>query len=65
MKTQIVFGLVITVLTIVGLLLLPTQYHFALAVWGLGCASLAMSFALIISSVENPKPRYRRNGGKH
>lgn len=64
MKTQIVIGLFITVLTIVGLFALPSQYHFVLSIWGLGCASLAMCFALLISSMENPKPRYRRNGGK-
>lgn len=62
MKTQIVFGMIITVLTLVGLFLLPSQYHFVLSVWGLGCASLAMVFALLISSMENPKPRYRRKG---
>jgi uncharacterized protein (DUF58 family) len=62
MKTQIVFGMSITVLTLIGLFLLPSQYHFVLSVWGLGCASLAMVFALFISSMENPKPRYRRKG---
>lgn len=65
MKTQIVIALFITALTLTGLFVLPEVYHFALTVWGLGCASLAMVFALIISSMENPKPRYRRNGGKH
>jgi len=48
MKTQIVFALFITALTLVGLLALPSQYHLALAVWGLGCASLALAFALMI-----------------
>lgn len=64
MKTQIVFSMVITVLTLIGLLVLPSVYHLALSVFGLGCALLAMSFALLISVMENPKPRYRRNGGK-
>lgn len=61
MKTQIIIGLFITVLTLIGLFALPEVYHFALTVWGLGCASLAMVFALLISSMENPKPRYRRS----
>lgn len=64
MKTQIVIGLVITVLTLIGLVVLPSQYHLAIAVFGLGCALLSMSFALLIGVMENPKPRYRRNGGK-
>lgn len=64
MKTQIVLGMIITVLTLIGLLVLPSVYHFALAVFGLGCALFAMSFALLISVMENPKPRYRRNGGQ-
>jgi hypothetical protein len=48
MKTQIVMALIITALTVVGLLVLPSVYHFALAIWGLGCASLALVFALLI-----------------
>lgn len=48
MKTQIALALFITVLTLVGLVALPSQYHFALAVWGLGCASLGLVFALMI-----------------
>jgi hypothetical protein len=53
MKTQIVLALVITALTLLGLVILPSVYHLALAVFGLGCASLAMAFALIIAKLEN------------
>jgi len=48
MKTQIWFALIITALTLFGLLALPSGYHFALATFGLGNALLAMGFALMI-----------------
>jgi hypothetical protein len=50
-KTQLIFGLVITALTLVGLLALPVVYHFALAVFGLGCVSMSLVFALLIDSM--------------
>jgi hypothetical protein len=48
MNIQIVIALAITVLTLIGLIVLPSLYHTVLAVFGLGCASLALCFALLI-----------------
>lgn len=48
MKTQLTLAVIIVSLTVVGLATLPTVYHLATAVFGFGCASLALAFAGII-----------------
>lgn len=52
MKFQLLVALAITVLTLLGLLTLPSLYHLTLGVFGLGCVSLALVFALFIERVE-------------
>ena len=52
MKFQISIAMFIMTATLVGLLLLPSAYALALAVFGGGTALLALTFALFIAKVE-------------
>lgn len=52
MRAQILTALVITALTLLGLLTLPSLYHLTLGVFGLGCLALTLVFALFIERVE-------------
>lgn len=52
MRIQLLVALAITALTLLGFFTLPSLYHLTLGVFGLGCVSLALVFALFIDRVE-------------
>jgi hypothetical protein len=52
MKFQLITALIVLTLTLVGILTLPTLMAQAIAIFGIGCSTLAISFALIIAKTE-------------
>lgn len=52
MRFQLITALIVLTLTLVGILTLPTLMAQAIAIFGIGCSALAISFALIIAKTE-------------